>query len=72
MDEMKKKAREVLADRFTDWCDAFKLDDEKLITVNQAHFCGLVDLYEELFDEFVYYNVDDMRLRYENRDGEEV
>lgn len=62
---MKEKARAFLKDFFIDWCDAIEADDKELIKVCYNQFTGACELYEELFNETVYYRTSARNISYE-------
>ena len=64
---MKETARNHLREVFIDWCDAIEYDDAQLIKVCYNQFIGALDMYEELFNELVYYRAKTRELEYEER-----
>lgn len=64
---MKEQAREVLYEIFGEWCDAIEVKDNALMKVYYNEFMGALEIYERLFNEYVYYRAKTRKLIYEEK-----
>ena len=67
MDELKRKAREVLTDLYENFRNADKAEFDELRKQYDTELDGAIEVYEALFNEYVYRGTG-LGLRYEVKD----